>query len=37
MDYETVFESILAGDSSMTLQGRNLTLSSKRGVLRFTR
>ena len=37
MDYETVFEQMLSGDHSVSVQGANLTLSSKRGVLRFTR
>ena len=37
MAYETVYESILSGNSSVTVTDRSLTLSSTRGVLRFTR
>ncbi len=37
MEFETVYESILSGDHSVTVQGSTLVLSSKRGTLRFTR
>lgn len=37
MAFENTYTSILAGDSSANVSGSMLTLSSTRGVLRFTR
>jgi heat shock protein HslJ len=37
MNYESEYEAILSGDHSVVIQGRDLRLSSKRGVLHFTR
>ena len=37
MDFEQDYTRLLAGDSTITLSGNTLELSSARGVLRFTR
>ena len=37
MAFENAYTSLLAGDSTVTLSTNSLTLSSARGVLRFTR
>jgi heat shock protein HslJ len=37
MAFETIYESMLAGDSTATLDGSTLTLSSARGRLTFVR
>ena len=37
MAFENVYTSLLAGDSTVALSGNSLTLSSARGVLRFSR
>jgi hypothetical protein len=37
MAFELVYGSILAGDSTATLEGATLTLSSARGRLTFVR
>lgn len=37
MAFESTFESILSGDSTATIDGRALTLTSPRGALRFER
>jgi heat shock protein HslJ len=37
MQFEAVFESLLSGDSTATLIGNTLTLSSSRGTLTFVR
>jgi hypothetical protein len=37
MAFENAYTSLLAGDSTVALSGNSLTLSSARGVLRFSR
>jgi heat shock protein HslJ len=37
MAFENTYTSLLSGDSSITLSGSTLVLSSSRGVLRFAR
>jgi heat shock protein HslJ len=37
MAFENVYTGMLSGDSTITLSGNTLTLSSARGVLRFSR
>jgi heat shock protein HslJ len=37
MEFESVYESVLSGDHSVSIQGGTLVLSSKRGTLRFSR
>ena len=37
MEFESVYTSLLSGDSTVTLSGNSLVLSSTRGVLRFSR
>jgi hypothetical protein len=37
MEFETIYTSLLSGDSTVTLAGQQLLLSSGRGSLRFTR
>jgi len=37
MDFENAYTSLLGGDSTVTLSGDTLVLSSTRGVLRFAR
>ena len=37
MEFESVYESILGGDSNAVVQSTSLTLSSARGVLRYQR
>ena len=37
MEFESIYTSLLSGDSTVTLSARSLLLSSGRGTLRFTR
>jgi hypothetical protein len=37
MEFESIYTSLLSGDSTVTLSGQSLLLSSGRGTLRFTR
>jgi heat shock protein HslJ len=37
MEFETAYTRMLGGDSTVTLSGATLVLSSARGVLRLTR
>ncbi len=37
MEFESIYTSLLSGDSTVALAGQNLLLSSGRGSLRFTR
>ena len=37
MEFESIYTSLLSGDSTVTLSGNSLVLSSTRGVLRFSR
>jgi hypothetical protein len=37
MEFEQQYTTLLAGDSTATVSGNSLELSSPRGVLRFTR
>jgi heat shock protein HslJ len=37
MEFESIYTSLLSGDSTVTLSRQNLLLSSGRGTLRFTR
>ena len=37
MSFESAYTGLLSGDSTITLSGSTLVLSSARGVLRFTR
>ena len=37
MNYEFEYKTILSGDHSVVIEGRDLRLTSKRGVLHFTR
>jgi heat shock protein HslJ len=37
MAFENTYTALLSGESTVTLSGNSLTLSSARGVLRFSR